>query len=101
MVPGWGKIGGQNRLDLRAFDSGYTRCNSAVFWQTERLLSIFSTGKEKNSFTGFSGIGPGTGNGNGARIGLISFRADYESSGQPSVGQYSRYINHDNLETST
>jgi hypothetical protein len=31
---GWGKIRGKNRHDLRTFGGGYTRCNSAVFWQT-------------------------------------------------------------------
>jgi len=30
---GWGKIGGKNRHDLRAFGGDYTRFNSAVFWQ--------------------------------------------------------------------
>jgi hypothetical protein len=35
--PGWGKIGGKNRHDLRAFGGGYTRCKSAIFWQTGQL----------------------------------------------------------------
>jgi hypothetical protein len=52
-------------------------CNSAVFWQTERLLGIFSTGKKKGSFMGFSGMGPGTGGEKGARIGLISLESDF------------------------
>jgi hypothetical protein len=71
-VPGWGKIGGKNRHDLRAFGGGYTRRNSAVFWQTGHFKGIFSTRRGKDSFTGFSGIGPGTGGRKGARIGLIS-----------------------------
>jgi hypothetical protein len=77
--PGWAKIGGKNWHDLRAFDDGYTRCNSALFWQTERLLSIFSTGREKNGFTGFSGIGPDTVGGKGARIGLILPEGNFPS----------------------
>jgi hypothetical protein len=31
------------------------RCNSAVFWQTERYLGIFFTYPETDDFTGFSG----------------------------------------------
>jgi hypothetical protein len=34
--PEWGKISDKNRHDLRAFGGGYTRCNSALFWQTEQ-----------------------------------------------------------------
>jgi hypothetical protein len=36
-----------------------------------RYLNTFSTGTEKGDISGFSGIGPGTGGGKGARIGLI------------------------------
>jgi len=32
---------------------------------------MFSNGMRKDRFTGFSGAGPGTGEGKGARIGLI------------------------------
>jgi hypothetical protein len=57
--PGWGKISGKNWHDLRAFGGVYTRCNSAVFWQTGRLWGIFSTGTKKEDNAGFSGSGPG------------------------------------------
>jgi hypothetical protein len=33
-----------------AFGGHLMRCKSAVFWQTERLLGIFSTGTENNDF---------------------------------------------------
>jgi len=56
-VPGWGKIGGKNRHDLRAFGGVYTRCNSALFWQTGQLWGRFSTGTEKEDNPRFSGIG--------------------------------------------
>ena len=44
------------QLDLKGLTSHKVRCKSAVFWQTERLLGIFSTRTEKGGFTGFSGI---------------------------------------------
>ncbi len=47
------------------------RDKSVVFWQTGQLLGIFSTGTEKEHNPVFSGIGPETGAGKGARIGLI------------------------------
>jgi hypothetical protein len=53
---GWGKSGSYIHLDLNGLTSHKARCKSAVFWQTERLLGIFSTGTEKGGFTGFSGI---------------------------------------------
>jgi hypothetical protein len=53
---GWAKIGGEKCLDLRGFGAGYTRCDSAVFWQTERFKGVFSTGNEKRRLSGFSGI---------------------------------------------
>ncbi|MFA4859910.1 hypothetical protein [Methanoregula sp.] len=68
---GWGKIGGKTRHGLRAFGGGYTRCDSAVFWQTERNLRIFSTGTKKEDNPGFYGSGPEVETGKGARIGLI------------------------------
>jgi hypothetical protein len=45
--PGWGKIGGKNRRDLKAFGGVYTRSNSTVFWQTERLLRLIFHRKRK------------------------------------------------------
>ena len=69
--PVWGKIGGKNRDDIRAFGGVYTRYDSAVFWQTGQLWGIFSTRMGKNGFTGFPGIGPGTGGRKGARLGHI------------------------------
>jgi hypothetical protein len=53
----WGKSGGKNSLDLKAFGGLYMGCNSAVFWQTEQLLGIFSTRTEKEHNTEISGIG--------------------------------------------
>jgi hypothetical protein len=44
---------------------------SAVFWKTERALSVFSIGIEKKDISGFSGIGPDKRRVKGARIGLI------------------------------
>jgi hypothetical protein len=52
---GWGKIGGKNRHDLRAFGGLWARGKSAVFWQTGHHLRVFSTGNERVHFTGFSG----------------------------------------------
>jgi hypothetical protein len=53
---GGGKSGSSIQLDLKGLTSHKVRCKSAVFWQTERLLGVFSTGTEKGGFTGFSGI---------------------------------------------
>jgi hypothetical protein len=47
------------------------RCKSAVFWQKERLLSVFSTGTEKEGFTGVSLQHVRIEEGIEARIGLI------------------------------
>jgi hypothetical protein len=47
-------------------------CKSAVFWQTERYLTVFPTGTEKKDILGFFGLGWYMGKGNGACIGLIS-----------------------------
>ena len=66
-----GKLYAENSLGLKAIDDHQARCKSAVFWQTERLLGIFSTGTEKGGFTGLSGTGLDTVKGNGTRFGLI------------------------------
>jgi hypothetical protein len=47
------------------------RCKSAVFWKTERYLGVFSTGTEKEGFTGVSIQHVRIEVGIGARIGLI------------------------------
>ena len=52
--PGWGKLSGKNGLDSRAFGGLLVRLKFAVFWQTKRNLGVFSTGTEKEGFTGFS-----------------------------------------------
>jgi hypothetical protein len=44
------KIHGKNRHGLKAFDGNWVRSKSAFFWQTERLLQVFSTGTEKKGF---------------------------------------------------
>jgi hypothetical protein len=49
-----GKLYGQICLDLKGFGGLLMRCKSAVFWQTERILGIFSTRNEMKQFTGFS-----------------------------------------------
>ena len=49
-----GNISGENSLGSRALDGHWERCKSALFWQTERFLGAFSTGTEKEGFTGFS-----------------------------------------------
>jgi len=56
-----GKPSGRNSLDLKPFGGHQERCNFAIFWKTERELSEFSTGTEKEHFPGFSGIGQFTG----------------------------------------
>ena len=48
------------------------RCKSALFWQSKRDLSVFSTRTEKGGFTGFSVFDRIIWMGNGARFGLIS-----------------------------
>jgi hypothetical protein len=63
---GWDKLCGKNHLDLNDFGSHYTRCKSALFWQSKRDLNGFSTRTEKESFTGFSGIGMDIWKGKGA-----------------------------------
>jgi len=69
--PGWGKLCGENRLDLMAFGGLVARCISPLFWQTWQYSGLFSTGTEKEDFAGFSGIGLDSRRGKGARIGLI------------------------------
>jgi hypothetical protein len=67
-VPGWGKLVGKFHLDLRGIGGLLMGCKSAVFCQTEHYLGLFSTGTEKERFSGFSGSVPETVYGNGARI---------------------------------
>jgi hypothetical protein len=69
--PGWGKLSGKNGLDLRAIGGLWARCNSAVFWQTERLYGVFSTRTETEGFTGFSDIVRYNQKGKEAQFGLI------------------------------
>jgi hypothetical protein len=54
LMSGWGKVGGKNNLDLKAFDGHWARGKSAVFWKTKRILGIFSTRNETEGFTWFS-----------------------------------------------
>lgn len=51
-----GIIGGKKQVGLKGFTSHQVRCNSAVFWQTERYSGVFSTRTEKGGFTGFFNI---------------------------------------------
>jgi len=46
-------VSGKNSIDCRAIGRHLARCKSALFWQTERKLSVFSTRTEKEGFTGF------------------------------------------------
>ena len=57
-----------------AFGGLFTRCKSAVFRQTERLLQVFSTGTENGGFTGFFIEYVKWGEEIGARFGRIFFR---------------------------
>jgi hypothetical protein len=68
------------------------RCKSAVFWPTERLLGVFSTGTEKEGFTGVSIQHVRIEEAIGARIGLIfpwicipDFLVHYERSSSYAV----------------
>jgi hypothetical protein len=67
----WIIIGGENRFGCRAIGRHWARCKSALFWQTERQLSVFSTGTEKEGFAGFSVCQITIRKQVGARIGLI------------------------------
>jgi hypothetical protein len=49
---------------------------TAVFWQKERLLGLFSTGTEKDDFTGFSGFARIREGKKGARIGFFPLDLD-------------------------
>jgi hypothetical protein len=51
------KIRDKIHIDSEAFGMLLERSKSAVFYQTERYLGVFSTRTEKEGFTGFSGIG--------------------------------------------
>jgi hypothetical protein len=66
-----GKIRGKNQHSLKAIGGLLMRCKSAVFRKTEHYLRVFSTGTEKERFSGFSGSVLETFSGNGARIGRI------------------------------
>jgi hypothetical protein len=59
-VPGWGKLVGKFHLDLRGIGGLLMRCKFAVFCQKEHFLRVFSTGTEKERFSGFSGTDPET-----------------------------------------
>jgi hypothetical protein len=69
--PEWGKLGGEIHLDSRAFGGHLQGRKSAVFCQSKRYLSLFSTRTEKKDFAGFSGVGRTIRQGIGARIGRI------------------------------
>jgi hypothetical protein len=73
---GWTKIKGKIHSRLKGVRSRWVRCNTAVFWQTEQLLGIFSTGTEKEGFPEFSIIDQNTRIGKGARNGLISHQKE-------------------------
>jgi hypothetical protein len=66
-----GKVWGKNNLDLKAFGSPKARCKSALFWQTKRILGMFSTRNETEGFTGFAGIGNYIWTGKGVHFGRI------------------------------
>jgi len=68
---GWGKVCDKIHLNLKGLKSHQVRCRSALFWQTERILSIFSTRNKKKRFTGFSGIGNYIWTGKGVHFGRI------------------------------
>ena len=53
------------------FDGLWERRISPLFWQSERLKCVFSTGTKTRRLSGFSGIDWRTGLGKGARLGLI------------------------------
>jgi hypothetical protein len=74
---GWGKLGGENGLDSRAFGGFLVRSKFAVFWQTGRNLDVFSTRTEKGGFTGFSVFDRIILIGNGAQFGLIFLQNTY------------------------
>ena len=60
------KIRDNIHRDFKAFGMLWERGKSAVFYQTERYLGVFSTRTEKEGFTGFSGICWEIGKGKGA-----------------------------------
>jgi hypothetical protein len=65
------KLRGKIHFDLKAIGGLLMRRKSAVFWQKEHYLRVFSTGTKKERFSGFSGRVPETFSGNRARIGRI------------------------------
>ena len=79
MGSGWDKPGGKNDLDLKGFPGLLERCKSALFWQTEPYMGVFSTRTEKADFTGFFGIDSVRKREKGARIGLIFHGVIYPS----------------------
>ncbi len=70
--PGWDKLGGKVLLNLMAFGDLSVRCKSAVFWQTERIYGVFSTGTEKEHNPEISEFVRYKRRKNGAQFGLIS-----------------------------
>ena len=67
----WHKGRGIKCLDSRAFGGLYEGGFPPAFWQSERLLGVFSTGTENSELSGFSGINQDTGKEKGDRTGLI------------------------------
>ena len=53
--PIWSKLFGRIHIDCRGIDGPWVRCKSAVFWQTDQYLTVFSTRTEKEGNTGFFG----------------------------------------------
>jgi hypothetical protein len=68
---GGDKPGSKNSFNVKAFGMHLMRCILAVFWQSKRYLSVFSTRTEKRGFAGFCGIGLTIRQGIGARMGRI------------------------------
>ncbi|MDP3563122.1 MAG: hypothetical protein Q8R70_01390 [Methanoregula sp.] len=75
--PGWGKLNGENCLDLMALGGLWEREIPLVFLKSERFKGVFSTRTEKREFKGFSGIDRDTMRENGAHTGLISPQGTY------------------------
>jgi hypothetical protein len=69
----WGKLSGEKCLDLMPFGGLWERCKSAVFWQTECEMGVFSTGTKKGDNLGVSGIGRYIWKEKGAQFGRILF----------------------------
>ena len=56
-VPGyvWSKLHGRINIDCRGIGGLWERYKTAVFWQTDQYLAVFSTRIEKEGNTGFPG----------------------------------------------